>query len=248
MLDFDVTNLETGMTDSELVSLESMANECLSEGNYEEHENMFADILAEYGIEGYGDNPMEGPSEEEFENFDSIEGDDIYNSGEAMEHWEYQGDTNRCAQFSQLFVIEEFTGLELDPDSFCEFSEMNGWFDENGGTTLEDMNKMLDYFGIQNEMSQGNSFENLMECLENDGRAIVALDSGEYWNGESAWEDLIDPNGVDHAVEVIGYNAETESVILNDSGTLDGCGEEIPLDTFLDAWEDSGNMMIECYK
>jgi len=35
-------------------------------------------------------------------------------------------------------------------------------------------------------------------------------------------------------------------VILNDSGTIDGCGERIPMDVYEDAWEDGYNHMIVC--
>ena len=184
---------------------------------------------------------------QELDNFNPETSTDFFNATEAMEHWEWQGDTNRCAQFSQLFVIEEFTGLELDPEAFCRFSEANGWFSEAGGTTLDNMNKMLDFFGIQNEMSYGKSIDDLLNCLENGGRAVVAIDSGEIWNGEGFWDDVFDPNHADHAIEVVGYNPETDCIIVNDSGNPNGMGTEIPREAFEDAWADSGHLMVECY-
>ena len=54
---------------------------------------------------------------------------------------------------------------------------------------------------------------------------------------------------MNHAVQVIGIdysNPDEPMVILNDSGTPDGCGEMVPLDTFLDAWEDGNCQMITC--
>lgn len=249
MFDFDFSTTELFIPeDATLSGLEQLGDSAFNAGNFEFAENCVDQLFEMSEIDTIHDNSLGGTTLDELENFNPLEGNDLYDSGNAMELWEFQGDTNRCAQYSQMFVIEEFTGLDLDPDAFCEFSEMNGWFDENGGTSPEDMNKMLDYFGIDNEMSYGNDINDLLNCLENNGRAIVALDSGEYWNGEGFWDDFFDPNGADHAVEVIGYNSETNSVILNDSGSPYGCGEEIPLDTFLDAWEDSGNLMIECYR
>ena len=181
-------------------------------------------------------------------NYDPEGRSDIYHTADAMEHWEFQGDTSRCAQMAQLFVIEELTGRELDADAFCAFAEQNGWFDgDQAGTSLDDLNKMLDYFDIDNEMSQGKTFKDLLNCLENGSRVIVAVDSGEYWYNEGFWEDFLNPNGADHAIEVIGFDAEKNSVIVNDSGTPNGRGLEIPLDTFLDAWKDSDNLMIECF-
>ena len=140
-----------------------------------------------------------------------------------------------------------FLNVDIDPNEFCQYAEEHGWFSESTGTDGIDMNKMLNEFGIPNEMSQGKSFDDLLNCLNNDGRVIVAVDADEYWYDEGFWGDLFDPNGANHAIEVIGFDPETNCVIVNDSGNPDGCGSEIPLDTFLDAWEDSGNMMIECY-
>ncbi|MBQ8015501.1 MAG: hypothetical protein IJ264_04865, partial [Clostridia bacterium] len=54
-------------------------------------------------------------------------------------------------------------------------------------------------------------------------------------------------DGADHAVQVIGIDysdPDNPMVILNDSGHPDGCGEMVPLDDFVDAWEDSGCQMI----
>ena len=221
--------------------------QAVESGNLEE-----AEMWGRYALEAAGVTPeycgMNATCVDELENFVPNEGNDAYDAADSMEYWEFQGDTNRCAQFSQMFVIEQITGFDLDPDDFCEFAEQNGWFSEEGGTPLEDMNKMLDYFGIQNEMTDGNSFDDLLNCLENGGNAIVAIDADEVWYGEGFWDDTFDlSDGANHAIEVIGFDEETNSVIVNDSGNPNGCGVEIPLDTFLDAWEDSNNYMIECY-
>lgn len=230
---------------SENVFIEYLFYDAIADGDME-----WAKTWAEVACEISGidiEDLYTSTTADELENFNPAESNDLFNSGEAMEYWEFQGDTNRCAQYSQLFVIEEFYDVRIDPDEFCAFSEANGWFSEEGGTSIQDMNKMLDYFGIDNELSDGNTMDDLMDCLENGGRVIVAIDSGEYWCGEDMWEDYFDPYGADHAIEVIGYNPETNCVIVNDSGNHDGCGCEIPLETFADAWADSNNTMIECY-
>ena len=203
-------------------------------------------VVDYYGYDIYDEGMGSSTSSDELENYAPAEGSDVNNSSEAMEHWEFQEDTNRCAQFSQLFVIEEALGIDIDPDMFCEISESNGWFSEEGGTNLENINKMLDYFGVENEVSTDGTTEDLIEALDNGGRVIVAVDCGEYWDNEAFWDDWFDPNGADHAIEVIGYDAETDSFIVNDSGTPDGCGEIIPRDVFEDAWEDSDNYMVVC--
>lgn len=183
------------------------------------------------------------------DNYDPSESDPEHVIGdpeEAMEHWENQGATNRCALYSQLFIIEEITGEEIDIEAFADIAETNGWFSEESGTTVCDMDKMLSYFGINSEMTFNNDIDDIAECLANDGKVIVSLDSDEIWYEEDG--ALYTPDdAADHAVQVIGIDysdPENPMVILNDSGHPDGCGAMIPLDDFVDAWEDGGCQMI----
>lgn len=168
----------------------------------------------------------------------------------SMEHWEYQGDTNRCALYSQMFIIEEFTGQDIDIDEFAQMATDNGWFGvEGSGTALLNINRMLDTYGIENEMTFHNDINDLENCLNNGGRVIVAIDADEIWYGDG--EDYFSPNSrANHAVEVIGVDRtdpEHPMVILNDSGTPNGRGEMVPLEDFIDAWQDSECQMVACY-
>ena len=172
----------------------------------------------------------------------------IGNPEEALEHWECQYDTQRCALYAQKFVIEEYTGQEISIDELAETAKENGWFDEGGGTGLLNINKMLDYYGVENEMSFNNDIESLQEHLANGDRVIVALDSAECWYGDN--DNIFTPSqGPNHAVEVVGIDytdPENPMVILNDSGPSNGRGELVPLDVFDDAWEDGNRQMVVC--
>ncbi len=190
---------------------------------------------------------------DDIENFDPAKAnpeDIIGDPEDAMEEWEFQGDTNRCALFSQMFVIEDLTDMDIDIEEMADIAEGNGWFTEEGGTPIADMNKMLEYYGVENEMSFDNDIDDIAECLNNGGRVIVSIDADEIWYGELDGEDVYTPyDGVNHAVEVIGIdnsNPDEPMVILNDSGHPDGCGSLIPLDVFMDAWEDGDCQMIAC--
>ena len=169
----------------------------------------------------------------------------------SMTHWECQGDTNRCALYSQKFVIEELNPNvgEIDIEEFAEIAKEHGWFTEEGGTTLLNMNNMLDYYGVENEMSFHNSIDDIEDCLNNGGKVIVSIDCDEIWYG--ADNNIFAPDSSsNHAVEVIGIDRTDPAhpmVILNDSGTPYGRGEMIPLDVFEGAWEDGDCQMIECY-
>lgn len=192
-----------------------------------------------------------GMRADELDNFDPGHADMDHvtgNPAESMQEWEYQGDTNRCALYAQKFVIEELRDTEIDIEELARFAEGNGWFGEESGTPLLNMDKVLEHFGIQSEMSFYNDISDIERCLQNGGKAIVSIDADEIWYGED--NDLFTPNDApNHAVEVIGIDRsdpDEPMVILNDSGNPQGCGEMIPLETFLDAWEDGNCQMISC--
>ena len=189
----------------------------------------------------------------ELENFDPnnvvdpnlISGD----PAESMEVWEYQGDTQRCALYSQKFVVEALTGQKIDIEEFTDIAIANGWFTEEGGTTFLNMDNMLDHYGIDNKMSFHNTINDIEECFAKGGKVIVSLDSDQYWHGKEG--NIFAPqSGANHAVQVIGIDRTDPNnpmAILNDSGTISGRGEMVPLDVFEEAWEVGDCQMIECY-
>ena len=201
-------------------------------------------------VDGAASN-IGGMRAEDLQNFDPDNADPDAVTGDpasSMEKWECQGHTNRCALYSQKFVIEELTDEDIDIEELAKLAEENGWFTEKDGTAFLNMNKVLEYYGVENEMSFHNDIDDIREVLGSGGKVIVSIDSDEIWRGES--NDLFTPaDGANHAVEVIGIddsNPDQPMVILNDSGSPDGCGEMVPLDTFLDAWEDGNCQMISC--
>ncbi len=198
-----------------------------------------------------GDLGGNGVTVDELGHFDpdSADPDDVIGDpGRAMEQWECQGNTGRCALYAQKFVIEELTGREIDIEELADLAEENGWFTEEGGTPTLNMNKVLDYYGVDNDMTFNNDMDDIVRCLGSGGKVIVSIDADEIWYGET--DDMFDPtDNANHAVEVIGIdNSDPDHpmVILNDSGHEGGCGEMVPLDTFVDAWEDSGFQLIAC--
>lgn len=170
---------------------------------------------------------------------------------EDMEHWEYQGQTGRCAIYAQKFAIEAITGREIPIEELVAVAEENGWFvpGENEGTVSLNMDKLVEYYGVENEMSFNNDIESLEEALNDGHKVIVSVDSGQIWKGEE--NDIFSPETTaDHAVEVIGIDRtdpENPMVVLNDSGTPNGCGELVPLEVFENAWSAGDSQMIECW-
>lgn len=168
-----------------------------------------------------------------------------------MENWEFQGNTGRCAIYSQKFVIEQLTGQEVDIEELVAVAEANGWFNEadGGGTVTLNMDKLLDYYEVNNQMSFDNDLSDLERELNDGKKIIVGVDSGQIWYGEE--NNIFSPETTaDHAVEVIGIDRSDENnpmVILNDSGTPDGKGEMVPLEVFENAWSAGDRQMIVCW-
>lgn len=195
---------------------------------------------------------VSGTYANELEQYDPAKSDAsqvVGNPEVSVEYWEYQGETNRCALYSQKFVIEELTGRELDIEDFARIAKEHGWFTEEGGTTYLNTNQMLNYFGIENEMKFHQTIEDIEDCLSNGGKVIVSIDSDETWYGKD--NNIFAPDsGSNHAVEVIGIDRTDPNrpmVILNDSGSPYGKGEMVPLDVFEGAWSEGDNQMIVCY-
>ena len=170
---------------------------------------------------------------------------------EDMELWEYQGNTGRCAIYAQKFAIEAITGREISIEELVAVAEENGWFVDSpdGGTTSLNMNKLLEYYGVEHEMSFGNEMSEIEDALNDGNKVIVGVDSGQIWFGDE--NDIFSPETTaDHAVEVIGIDRSDPAnpmVVLNDSGSPDGCGELVPLDVFENAWNAGDSQMIVCY-
>lgn len=217
--------------------------------DYDEYDNSDENSLI-LPVVDYDDTRDNATLYEELDRFDPADAGSegiIGHPEDVLDLWECQGDTMRCAVYAQKFVIEEYTGTEVDIEELVDIAEQNGWFVEGWGTSTEDMDNLLEHYNIPHETSEGNTIEDLAESLNEGHKVIVSVDADEYWFGEN---DMYSPSDyTNHAIEVIGIdNSDPNNpmVIVNDSGVPDGAGLQIPMDTFMDAWEDGNNYMIEC--
>lgn len=176
---------------------------------------------------------------------DSIVGDPAGN----MENWHWQETGTSCAVASQEFVLEQLTGQEFSEGELRQLAEENGWYDPEGGTTMDDVGNILAHMGLHVEQNMGSTMSDIEQCLASGGQVIVGVDSGELWSGEN--EEMFGPGmDADHAIQVTGIdysNPAEPMVIINDPGASNGGGAMIPINEFVDAWEDSGCFMVEAY-
>lgn len=183
----------------------------------------------------------------EYDHFSPFDADRygiIGNPSESLDSWHVQSD-NTCAVVSQEFVLENLLDREFNEKELTEIAEAHGWYDN--GTSMNDVGKLLEYYGIDVEQSMGNTLYDLRNSLQEGKQIIVGVDADEMWSGQN--EEMFGP-GMDanHAIQVIGIdesNPHDVKVIINDSGVTNGQGVMVPADSFIDAWEDSGCFMVE---
>ena len=172
-----------------------------------------------------------------------------------MQYWHYQTFDNTCAVVAQESVLESLTGQHFSEVSLRNEATAHGWYTLSGGTPPADVGNLLEAHGIPVQQETGASLTDIENQLAAGHKVIAGV------NGEDIWNNVHPDGGAfplgsypgipgqvaDHAVEVIGVDTSNPAgpmVILNDSGTPDGRGEEVPADVFEEAWSASGDFMV----
>lgn len=207
---------------------------------------MFAPVadIFDHSEEGYDTETITPRKAEEAEDGELVEAHRIE---EAVDEWHVQEGDNSCAVCSQQFIINEFMDMELTEEQLCKLAETKGWFDPACGTSPGDVGKLLEHFGIDTHVNYEGSISNIKDTLTQGGRVIAAVDSMVLWvDGFGNYPVY----GADHAIEVIGIDDSDPldvRVIINDSGTENGCGQSIPYLDFMEAWMPSGGFMVSAF-
>lgn len=154
-----------------------------------------------------------------------------------------------CAIRCQEFILEQFTGREIDEKLLVQEAFEHGWYRPGWGTNPEDVGKLLELHGIAVNRYQHASIFHLAHELAQGHKVIVAVDAKELWHGNSILEEILDTMGfksANHAVVVSGIDTSAPNnvrVILSDPGTGQAVAR-YPLEQFLDAWRDSNFFMV----
>ncbi|NCD33262.1 MAG: hypothetical protein EOL87_07550 [Spartobacteria bacterium] len=163
-----------------------------------------------------------------------------------------QGYTNTCAIRCQELILRD-SGVELSEEDLMRMAAGHGWYDPEFGTFAADVGMLLEAQGIDTNTYERATIFHLTNELAQGHRVIVAVDSGELWQRNSAYmelmerlEDITTGDRPDHAVLVSGVDIsdpDDPMVVITDPGTGE-VAAEYPLDQFLNAWEDSGFHMV----
>jgi hypothetical protein len=166
-------------------------------------------------------------------------------SGDA-EHWFQQAANGFCVPASVAQIVSEYTGVHFeDEQAFVERANELHLFvvgpDGVPGIAVDGALALLEDAGVPASIEFGTGIESLVSYLEEGRRVVLAVDSGEIWEGET-----VEDEAADHAIVVTGVDLDRGVVIVSDPGDPNGNAMEYPIDTFADAWADSGYAAVVC--
>lgn len=153
-----------------------------------------------------------------------------------------------CAIKSQQLILNDF-GIPVTEDQLVQQAQqLDIYRPGQGGTSPEDVGKLLEINGIPCTQHESASIYDLTSALAKGEKIIIGVDSSELWNGGvlTSLEDKFVGEQADHALIVAGIdttNPNDVQVILTDPGTGQE-GARYPIAQFIDAWQDSGNFMV----
>lgn len=111
------------------------------------------------------------------------------------------------------------------------------------GAASDDEPALLAHYGIKAEITVNQDIEALERYLAAGRKVIVSV------NAELIWSEPVEGKLEDgqpranHEVVVTGVDTGSGIVHLNDSGTEDGCDEQIPLGLFVKSWATGDDTM-----
>lgn len=164
----------------------------------------------------------------------------------AAPYWRYQHQED-CGLMAVADVVGQLTGKEPTQVGielrgvFTKSEVHHGGIYQFDGTAPEDLVVLLEKYGIQSDLTTGNTMEGLEQDLAGGHKVIAGLNAETIWNYPPGKGQR---TNADHAVVVTGVDTRTDVVHLNDSGTPNGRDEQIPMATFTQAWATGNNLLI----
>ncbi len=164
----------------------------------------------------------------------------------AAPYWRYQIGED-CGLMAVADVVGQVTGKEPSQVGielrgvFTRSEVHHGGVYSFDGTSPQDMVLLLSKYGVQSQLTTGNTLPGMEQDLAVGRKVIAAINAETIWNYPQGKGQR---TNADHAVVVTGVDTRNNVVHLNDSGTPNGRNELIPLATFTRAWATSNNLLI----
>ncbi|HEX7321605.1 MAG TPA: C39 family peptidase [Mycobacterium sp.] len=160
--------------------------------------------------------------------------------------WRYQHQED-CGLMAVADVVGQLTGHEplqigIELRGIFTPSEAHqGGIYQFDGTSPDDLVLLLSKYGIQSQLTTGNTMAGLEQDLAAGHKVIAGVNAETIWNYPPGQGNRTE---ADHAVVVTGVDTANDVVHLNDSGTPTGRDEQIPMATFTQAWATGNNLLI----
>lgn len=144
-----------------------------------------------------------------------------------------EGGRNLCEVQCEAYVLKH-CGIDCSVEELLEVAKENHWI-KRAGTPLQYMGNLLEHKGLRVNRKYEATIDNIRDAIESDGNVIVAVDSDKLYPERPDEEDA-----TNHAVVVIGLNAET--VTIYDPG--DHIEVDIKQSLFMNAWKESRYYLV----
>ncbi|MGB7164353.1 MAG: C39 family peptidase [Mycobacterium sp.] len=161
----------------------------------------------------------------------------------AASYWRQQH-TSDCGEMAVADVVGLLTGHEPAEQQMTALAETTPSTARPGpiwnppaGTDIRDLPVLLAHYGIKADNIQTN-IGALEQDLAERRWVIVIL------NAETIWNRPGKRDAANHFVVVTGIDPKAGVVHLNDSGTMNGRDEQIPIVTFEQAWAPNHNSAV----
>ncbi|RMF37730.1 MAG: hypothetical protein D6754_08840 [Alphaproteobacteria bacterium] len=172
---------------------------------------------------------------------------------DALSHWNQQDHPYSCAVATTEMILDGY-GLDFSESDIAQVFQDAGIYDPQQGTAPteidETLNALFEHQGIGLEARELDNWQvsDLQELLDKGVRPLIALDAAETWPGSetSTLNEFMGIPDSGHAVQLIAIEdgPDGQVAVLNDPAAPEGKGMRVPMDTFLDACDDFGNLAI----
>jgi len=146
-----------------------------------------------------------------------------------------EGGRNLCDVQCEAFVLKR-CGIDSNVEELLEVAKANHWI-RRAGVPLNCIGNLLNHKGLKVTRKLKASIEDIKESLDKGCGIIVAVDCDKLYPERPDEEDA-----TNHAVVVIRYNTDKETITLFDPEVSVEADIKLPL--FMSAWKESNYYMV----
>ena len=162
----------------------------------------------------------------------------------AAPFWRLQVAPYSCGEMAVADVIGQITGHEPSEGDITDAAEHTPSDNHPGPiytpssrTSNNDLVVLLGHYGIQ-----AGAFHSSLDLVEQDldhGRKVIV-----GVNDKTLWNESSNRGPENHFVVVTGIDTNANVVHVNDTGTMSGRDEQVPIATFEQAWVTSDHFAV----